>query len=224
VQVGKEFALLFSVLFLPGIVSQGAGVDPAGFERVAYHLLVLAVALPQLLIVLYVSDLRIPGSSLRFGWRAPSWKDAGTAALTYLGVMGGAITISAIIGAISAFLPEIESAFLPRVMWRFSAPALIPLALISSLAVGYREEVFFRAYLINRSSEIGVSTVGAVGGGAVLFAVGHLYQGVAGFVVALLLGVALGAIYARTRSLHGVAVAHGLYNLTILLISGTTSV
>ena len=219
-QVGKEFAVLFAVLFLPGIVSQAGGVDPAGFEKLGYHLLILVVSIPQLLMVLYVSNLRIPGSSSRFGWRRPSLRDGGTALAGYVILIVSALAISALISAISVFIPSTGRALLPQVEWRFSVPALIPMAVLSSVAIGYREEVFFRAYIVDRASEIGVSTFSAVAGGTLLFALGHLYQGLAGFGVALLLGAVLGALYVRTRSLHGVAVAHGLYNLTILLLSG----
>jgi hypothetical protein len=62
--VRKEFALLFAVLFLPGIVTQWGPVDAEAFSRLSYHLLVMVVSVPQILLVLYVSDLRVPGP----GW------------------------------------------------------------------------------------------------------------------------------------------------------------
>jgi membrane protease YdiL (CAAX protease family) len=146
--------------------------------------------------------------------------DAVVAGGTYAAVIMIAIAVSAVAATLARWLPEIETAVTPAVQWRFTKPALIPAALISSLCIGYREEVFFRAYLFDRASEVGIRPVGAITGGSLLFAVGHIYQGVAGFLVASLLGLILGAIYWRRKSLHGVAVAHALYNLSVLLISG----
>ena len=105
--------------------------------------------------------------------------------------------------------------------WRFGAYALTPLVLITSIAVGYREEVFFRAYLLNRASEIGLNTAVSVLLAALLFALGHLYQGAGAFVGTFAIGVILGFVYLRYRSLHAIAWAHGIYNTVALLMSTT---
>lgn len=215
--VGKEFALLFAVLFLPGLIAQGGDVDPQSFESIRYHLQLLAVAIPQILLVVTFSNLRRPGSSTRFGWRRPDSGDLVPAVLALMGVLVVVWMISLLAGLIAAGNGPIE----PVVDWSFERWELVPLVLISTLAIGYREEIFYRAYLTDRAEEADVDPRLALGGGALLFAAGHFYQGIMGFVIALAIGLLLGGVYYRTRSLHGIAVAHGLYNFLVLLGSSS---
>lgn len=216
VSTGKEFALLFAVLFLPGMLAQSDGVDPRAFENVLYHVQLLAVAIPQVLLVVWMSDLRTPGASTRFGWRKPSGSDL-------IAALVGLVTVWAVVGTVSLLAALIAGGepIEPTVAWRFERYDLVPLVLVSTLAIGYREEIFYRAYIADRASEAGVDRRTALAAGAVLFAAGHLYQGVAGFVVALAIGLVLAEVYVRTRSLHGIAVAHGLYNFMVLLASSS---
>ena len=53
-----------------------------------------------------------------------------------------------------------------------------------------------------------------------IFGAGHFYQGVAGFVVACLLGLYLTGVLRVAKNLHVPAIAHGLYNFCVLMISG----
>ena len=96
---------------------------------------------------------------------------------------------------------------------------LIPLALVFAVVTGYREELFFRGYLITRFTEMGVPAPAAVGVGALLFALGHIYQGSGGFAAALILGVLFGLLFVQRRNLHRLAVAHALYNALVLTAS-----
>jgi membrane protease YdiL (CAAX protease family) len=61
-----------------------------------------------------------------------------------------------------------------------------------------------------------------IGGSSLLFSVGHLYQGWAGFITAFVIGATLGVVFAWRRSLHGIAVAHGLYNAMVLFVASQT--
>jgi len=215
--VGKEFALLFAVLFLPGMLAQRGSVDPRAFEHVMYHVQLLSVAVPQVLLVVAFSDLRRPGSSARFGWRRPRRDDAVSTgvALLAIWVAVGIVSLVASLAFGDAGAPQ------PTVEWSFGRRELIPLVLVSTFAIGYREEVFYRAYITDRAEEAQVDPRAALGAGSLLFAAGHLYQGVMGFVLSLVIGLALSAVYLRTRSLHGVAAAHGIYNFVVLLLSGS---
>ena len=216
VSVGKEFALLFAVLFLPGMLAQPAGVDAGAFEDLTYHLQILVVSVPQILLVVALAGLRRPGSPHRFGWRRPVAADglAGAFALVSAWLAVGLISLVTGLSGSGDLLD-------PVVAWSFSRRELIPVAFLSTMAIGYREEIFFRAYLTDRAEELGVDARLALGGGAVLFALGHLYQGVMGFVVSLAIGLVFAGVYLRSRSLHGIAVAHGLYNFVVLLAAGS---
>lgn len=214
--IGKELALLFAVLFLPGMFAQAGQIDPGAFENIAYHIQILAVAIPQVLLVVAMGDLRRPGSSRRYGFRPPDRRDlfAGIMGLVATWITVGLVSLAA--GLIGADTDSMQ----PAVSWTFERYELVPLALVSTLAIGYREEIFFRAFVADRAEEAGFDPRLALGIAALVFAAGHIYQGLAGFVVSLAVGMVLAGVYYRTRSLHGVAVAHGLYNLLVLLAAG----
>ncbi|MFW6292301.1 MAG: CPBP family intramembrane glutamic endopeptidase, partial [Spirochaetota bacterium] len=167
--------------------------------------------------VVVLCDLRRPGSSLRFGWRPPNTSDALTAGVGLAATWVTVAAVSLIAGSVFAEGGGPE----PTVAWSFERRELIPVALVSTLAIGYREEIFYRAYIADRAEEAQIDARAALAGGALLFATGHIYQGVMGFVLSLAIGLVLATVYYRTRSLHGIAVAHGLYNFAVLLLSGS---
>jgi uncharacterized protein len=216
VTVGKEFLLLFAVLFLPGMIAQSGVVDGGGFDDLFFHAQLLATAIPQIMLVVAFSELRREGSAGRFGWRRPRASDAVPATAGLLGIW-------AIVGLLSFVMSLLGGAegMEPAVDWSFERRELLPLVLVSTLAIGYREEIFYRAYVADRADEIGTNPRIALAGAALLFAAGHLYQGLAGFIVSLAIGLLLAEVYVRTRSLHGIAIAHGLYNFVVLV--GSTS-
>ncbi|MFW5684841.1 MAG: CPBP family intramembrane glutamic endopeptidase [Spirochaetota bacterium] len=213
--VGKEIALLFAVLFLPGMIAQGGRVDPRAFENILYHVQLLVTAVPQVLLVVAVSNLRRPGSAGRFGWNRPGTRDLFVALAGLAAVWVAAALVSLVAGAVAGGAENVG----PAVEWTFERPELLPLLVISTLAIGYREEIFYRAYLADRAAEADLHPRVVLAAGALVFATGHLYQGVAGFVMALAIGIVLGEVYLRTKSLHGIAVAHGVYNFLVLVSS-----
>lgn len=215
--IGKEFALLFGVLFLPGMIAQSGAVDPRAFESIVYHLQLLATAVPQILLVVVVSNMRRPGSARRFGWKRLSSADAPAALVGVAGIWVVVGVVSLVAGTLLAGADAAQA----RVEWSFQRLELVPLLVVSTLAIGYREEIFYRAYLTDRAEEAEVNPRLALAMGALIFAAGHLYQGIMGFAIALAIGLFLGELYYRTRSLHGIAIAHGLYNLLVLLASGS---
>ena len=52
-----------------------------------------------------------------------------------------------------------------------------------------------------------------------LFAAGHLYQGLTGLIIALVQGVYFGMLFLKLGNLHALAIAHALYNLTVLILT-----
>jgi membrane protease YdiL (CAAX protease family) len=103
--------------------------------------------------------------------------------------------------------------------WHLSSGLEIPLAVGGSLATGYREEIFFRAYLLTRLGQAGLAPWAAVTTTTVLFALGHLYEGPLGVATALGTGVWFCVVFLRTRRLHVVAIAHGLWNAAALALT-----
>lgn len=93
------------------------------------------------------------------------------------------------------------------------AAALIALF---SLSVGYREELFYRAYIMRSLRARGASALASALLSTALFAAGHAYQGAAGMASAAAIGLALALAYAKGARLHALAWAHAGYNALIL--------
>ncbi len=204
-------------MFLPGMLTQVGAVDPSSWNGVYFHLTLLAIAVPQTLLLVYVTELRTPGFGRRLGWHAPRPADVVTLVMT-VALLFAALSILTVVGS---FTPERSALWEPTVKWSFTRYELLPLVVVTSIAVGYREEIFYRAYLFARGEEVNLHPATVVGGSSVLFAAGHLYQGWAGFIIALVIGATFGAVFAWRRSLHAIAMAHGLYNILVLL-TGTS--
>lgn len=93
----------------------------------------------------------------------------------------------------------------------------IPLIIIFSLVTGYKEEIFFRSYLLKSYTEIGVrfSSIAIVS--TLLFGLLHYYNGYAGIIIAIINGFIFCLVFKKTRNVHVIAVSHALYNFTVLL-------
>jgi len=101
--------------------------------------------------------------------------------------------------------------------------ALAGLVLWIALVAGFGEEVFFRGFLFERFGRWWgrgpVATAATVLVAATLFGLGHLAdQGRDGMIQAALVGLVYGAIYARTRSLPMLMVAHVAFDLVAVAI------
>lgn len=199
-------------MFLPGLFASSGQVNPGAWSSPSYMLAVLLVSVPQILLVVYVSDLRTPGFSGRMGWSRPRMSDVTSAFISMVAIL-------AAVGIWRAIASVMTQELTPAVPWEAPPNRLLPIVVVASLAVAYREEVFFRAYLLERREELGLPAWAMVTASSVIFAVAHLYQGVAGFVVSLLIGGALGLVFLWRRSLHGVAIAHALYNVMVLYVA-----
>ena len=95
-----------------------------------------------------------------------------------------------------------------------AAALFLPVLLKSALLAPLCEEAFFRGYLLGVLAPYGRRA--AVLATALLFALMHMGQGM---LPCALLGVLLGALTLRTGSLLAPVLAHGCYNLTIVMIS-----
>jgi membrane protease YdiL (CAAX protease family) len=54
---------------------------------------------------------------------------------------------------------------------------------------------------------------------SILFGLGHVYEGVFGFLATTALGFYFGFAFLKRRNIHEIAIAHGLYNFLVLLAS-----
>jgi membrane protease YdiL (CAAX protease family) len=88
---------------------------------------------------------------------------------------------------------------------------------LSCLSTGYLEEFYFRYYLSLRLKQAGLADPFIMGLSVLLFSLCHIYEGLWGALNAFLAGILLALVYKKYRALHGIAWAHGLYNVFIYL-------
>jgi uncharacterized protein len=219
-RICKEIAILFALLFLPGYLTQQSVNDPRLFESLSFHLSFWIMAVPQILIVLYILEVQNLRGNPLFGLEPVSLRSVGGGLLGFLGIP----LILLPIGALFLLLPESwTESMLGEFRFRFSNPEMLPIVVATFLMVGYREELFFRSYLIGRLEDAGAPAYLSLPASTLLFALGHVYQGISGFVVALVLGLYFGLLFRRTRNIHLVSIAHGVYNSVALIVYSALS-
>jgi membrane protease YdiL (CAAX protease family) len=101
-----------------------------------------------------------------------------------------------------------------------SPPARISawiLIILSCLSTGYLEESFFRYYLYKKLTLFGLDVPHFILISTALFSFCHIYEGPWGTMNACFAGLLLALIFVRFRALHGIALAHGLYNLLVYI-------
>jgi membrane protease YdiL (CAAX protease family) len=214
-RIRREFFILLAIYLLPAIYTSAGSVNPGLFEEPQAHLGILIQNVPRILLLLYLMEIDGGRWARRFGleWQARRFP------LEAVGIALLLLAISVLTSLLS------RAAGLPgEAPFDFSSPGALAylLSAISLLSVGYMEELFFRSYAITRLEQFGLSRTAAVLLSALLFSLGHLYQGGRGVAFALLAGIALGYLFGRMRRLHPLAVGHGIYNYLGLLFSGLT--
>jgi len=206
-----EALILYAVLFLSGSTGQSGGeiiAVTAGAEL--YRMFMYSI--PALALIWYLL-YRNAG----FKWAAlkPRIADLLAAAIA----LPGLIIIGFSIALLSPHFSSIPQG--PRLSPPSGAATWLALA-FSCIATGYLEESFFRFYLLSRREQMGLDQAKAVLVSTLLFSLCHLYEGPWGFLNAALSGTILALIFLRYRSLHGIALAHGLYNLFVYAMSART--
>jgi membrane protease YdiL (CAAX protease family) len=212
----KELAITFALFFLPAIVAppQISGTE---FNNPAFLTTIIITGLAQTAMILYLLT--------HIGGRKAA--DYGILPLKPKALLWG--VLAGVLIFPLPFLLALGLQFLPRewlnaaqmpFRWSYTDYTLMPLALLGCLVTGYKEELYFRAYMLTEFFRLGMPFFPGVIICAALFGAGHIYQGAAGFAAAGLLGLYLTWIFRRAKNLHVPAIAHGLYNFYILILSG----
>ena len=167
---------------------------------------------PQILLIGYIVVIRAKPTPGEFGIRWPGKADV---LVALLGASALLVVFLGLALVVQLFPEPIRSGVEPSFVWTWNLPKgyVLPFALIT----GYREELFFRAYLLTRIISAGASPMLAVCAASVLFALGHVYQGPLAVTFALMQAVGFSLLFLRTKRLHGLAWAHGIYNAAVLL-------
>jgi membrane protease YdiL (CAAX protease family) len=210
-----EMLLVFSTFFLPGYLSQAAMTASAAPDPVAAMLQVIAFGIPQLLLMVYLVSVQPDGSLDHWGIVALQPRDGAQIALLLACSMA---VILGFMGLLRLLPPHWAGLLYRGYRWGLGRPSQIPLAVLFGLTVGYREEFFFRAYLLRRLDQAGMPSWAAIALSTALFSAGHLYEGIIGIALAACLGALFSLVYLRQRSLHVIAIGHGLYNALALCL------
>lgn len=210
-----EALLLFLVLFLPGYLSQPGAASVAAAETVRVMLQSVLLGVPQVLLILHLLSLQPEVPLEHFGLYRPRLRDA----LRTAGAVLGALALAAPVVAAMALVPALRELGSTGYRWGLRSAWELPLALAFGLTAGYREELYFRAYLLGRFEQAGVPRAAGIAAATALFALGHLYEGILGVAFALVMGLYFSFVYLRSRSLHVPAVAHGLLNAALLALN-----
>ncbi len=216
-RICKEIILLFAVFFLPGYLSQTGAFDPTVFNSPFYHFQIIVISLPQILLLLFILEIEGGFDTRGWGLTRPEIKDIVLAVPIGLGL----VLIMILVNIVSTFAAgRTGEEFTASVKWSFDNYGLIPILLVTTMVNAYREELFYRFYLLGRLDQLEFSAASAISLSSILFSIGHVYQGLPGFLLALSTAFFLAGIYWRTRRFYAVAAAHGLYNFAALILSG----
>ncbi len=213
----KEPIILFMVFFLPGFLSQSQIVDGSIFNSAWFNMIYIITIIPQILLILYLIEKKPALQIPLYGLGKIKLQDLFHGLMYFFGIMAIILFLGFILTIITDWRNNTGT---EMPLWEFNNWKLIPLIFITCLTTGYGEELFFRSYLTTefhiQGKELYVIT-----GTSLLFALGHIYQGLPGFLGTFAIGIFLASIFVRKRKLHSIAIAHGLYNFTVLIISGT---
>jgi len=199
-----EALILYIVLFFSGTAGSIInGAQKAEFSIITHIAGIFLHSIPSLALIWY---LILKARRLEDWIIRPGRKD----------MISGFITLPCLlfIGAAVSFASSHIGESQPQVS--LNSPSTVPgwiTLCVSCICAAYLEESYFRYYLLTRNDELNLNSSSALVLSTALFSICHIYEGPWGFLNAALSGVFLGYIFLRYNSLHGTAIAHGLYNI-----------
>jgi membrane protease YdiL (CAAX protease family) len=207
-----EPLILYWILFLPAWGFPASDASALSFSVTQELSRIAVYNLPALALIWYLLFRSArPFSPLPGPW--PRRGDLITALFTLpaLAALGALVSLPGTLFPNPISAPEIGL---------LQGPLAVLVMILSSLSTGYLEETYFRFYLFRRLAEAGVGLTKAALVSSLLFALCHFYEGPLGALNAFLAGLLLFCIFARRRSLHGIAWAHGGYNIFVYVMAG----
>jgi membrane protease YdiL (CAAX protease family) len=204
-----EPIILYAVLFFRLSAGAAPSEEFIEFSATAEVARIVIYNLPALALIWY---LLLKSKGLKeWGIGLPGKNDILPAVLS----LPALVLIGMTIATVSSYVGEIVSG--PRFLPPQTGASWGILAL-SCLSTGYLEESYFRFYLLSKREEMGLGPHRAVLVSTLLFSFCHVYEGPWGFLNAALSGIVLSVIFFRFRSLHGIAIAHALYNILVFFV------
>jgi len=206
-----EIIILYILLFFSGSAAflTGSGAEGAVFSVKGEITKILFYCIPALALIWH---LIIKSWKIEYFLIKPGRKDliSGLIVFPCLLITGFSVTAaSSIIGAAPAqFALHSPSS---AIEWAVLC--------VSCFLFAYLEESYFRFYILSKREELHLSSQSALIFSVALFSICHIYEGPWGFLNAVISGTFLCFIFLRYNSLHGIAIAHGLYNISVYALN-----
>jgi len=204
-----EALILYVVLFFSASTGWFPGADAEAFSAAKELSLVLLYSLPSIALIWYLLLKTKPAAE----WKIkPCFND----------LISGLISMPCLLltGLAAAFVSSHVGAASGEVFLHSPSTAIGWIILsISRISAAYLEESYFRFYLLGRRDELRLSAAQALLLSVALFSICHIYEGPWGFLNAVISGALLSFIFLRYNALHGIAIAHGLYNISVYAIN-----
>jgi len=213
-----EPLILYFVLFFPGIYSTGiwgGGIEIA--ETIPFSVVrelgrTLTYTIPSLALLWYIFPDKKGFSSLK------QEKLKKQDFLQFAIGLPGLVFIGLCISFLLSLMSLRYGLDLPlKVEAPGSAFGWIVLV-FSCLGTGYLEESYFRFYLLTKLEKQQPNALIRIIFSTILFSFCHIFEGPGGIINAMLAGFILSWLFTRYRSLHGIAWAHGAYNIFVYFI------
>jgi uncharacterized protein len=219
-----EPLILYFVLFFPGIYSNGIysdgiwrGVEIAEtipFSAVRELGRTLTYTIPSLALLWYIIPEKKGFSSIK--QEKLKKRDFLPFAIGFPGL----VIIGLVISFVLSFMSLRYGMDLPL---KVEAPLSLfgwIVMVFSCLGTGYLEESYFRYYLLTKFEKQQPNALIRIIFSTILFSFCHIFEGPGGIINAMLAGFLLSWLYDRYKSLHGIAWAHGAYNIFVYSIGG----
>ncbi|MDR2729651.1 MAG: CPBP family intramembrane metalloprotease [Treponema sp.] len=210
-----EAIILYSVLFLSGtagaLININAGADqtPERFQVYNELIKVLFYCIPALILIWYLALKDKPVSD----WKIKPVKND---LLVFVITLPALLLIGFSISSASNIYGETRAEL---TLYPPSGFLQWLVLCVSCISAAYLEESFFRFYLLTNRTEMKINDASALVLSTALFAICHIYEGPWGFLNSILSGVFLAFIFLRRNSIHGIAFAHGLYNIAVFTLT-----
>lgn len=142
----------------------------------------------------------------------PKGKDFANAILVAASAVG-----IAIVAAVLALSFGISNPLIQPFAQGTRGPVAIAFILLSSLGVGYSEELFFRFFAPTTLEQAGFAPNAAVLASAALFGISHGSQGLFGMIGTGFLALVFSFFRIKGKGIHALALGHALYDFVVLL-------
>jgi membrane protease YdiL (CAAX protease family) len=203
-----EPLILYCILFLPGALRHAPPAELAVFSANREITRIIAYNIPALALIWYLRR-RETGPKKTF---LPTLKDI----FAFLWAFPALVLTSLTVSLAASFFPGLPGGV--KIQGPGNIIGLLVMFL-SCISTGYLEESYFRYYLGKKFDELGLSPWAFILISTALFALCHVYEGPWGTMNSILAALILALVYTRFRTLHGLALAHGLYNAVVYLTS-----